>query len=135
MHTLAGLSLALLLFCPLAHAADWTPAVWKAEQTLDLQTLVPDEGEYWFPVWLVVLDDQVFVRLGTKAAGRIEKSKTAPYMGVRVAGQQFDRVKGTPEPAMAEKVATAMGEKYWSDVFIRFFDHPLTLRLAPDEEK
>jgi hypothetical protein len=85
-------------------------------------------------VWLVVLDDQVFVRLGTKAAGRIEKSKTAPYMGVRVAGQQFDRVKGTPEPAMAEKVATAMGEKYWSDVFIRFFDHPLTLRLAPDEE-
>ena len=33
---------------------------------------------------------------------------------------------------MAEKVAAAMGDKYWSDVFVRFFSHPLTLRLAPE---
>ena len=53
-------------------------------------------------------------------------------MGVRIAGQQFARVKGTPAPEMAEKVAAAMGEKYWTDVLIRYFDHPLTLELAPE---
>jgi hypothetical protein len=28
------------------------------------------EGEHWFPVWLVVIDDQVDVRLGARAATR-----------------------------------------------------------------
>jgi len=135
MRILRAFALAMLLLCPLAHAADWTPGAWKAEETLELQTIVPDEGEYWFPVWLVVLDDQVYVRLGTTAAGRVEKSKTAPYVGVRIGGQQFDRVKGTPAPEMAEKVSAAIGEKYWSDVFIRYFNHPLTLRLTPDPAK
>ena len=66
---------AILVFhvAPLAAAADgveaaaWTPGAWKAQDTLDLQTIGPEEGEYWFPVWLVVLDDKVYVRLGTKA--------------------------------------------------------------------
>ena len=135
MRRLRALALGILLLSPLAHAADWTPAAWKDVDTVDLQTIGPDEGEYWFPVWLVVLDDQVYVRLGTKAAGRVEKNKTAPHMGVRVAGQQFDRVRATPVPDMADRVAAAMGEKYWSDVFIRYFAHPLTLRLTPDDNK
>src|SRR6185503_8772423 len=54
-----------------APAADlvspWTPAAWKSQDTLELQTTVPEESEYWFPVWLVVLDGQVYVRLGTRA--------------------------------------------------------------------
>ena len=135
MRTVCAVALVTLLLCPLAHAADWTPGAWKAEHTVDLQTIVPEEGEYWFPVWLVVLDDHVYVRLGTRAARRVEKSKTAPFMGIRIAGQQFDRVKGTPAPEMAEKVAAAIGEKYWSDVFIRYFNHPLTLRLTPEPLK
>ena len=136
MHNLRGLALATLLLSPLAHAADWTPAAWKEEETVDLQTTVPDEGEYWFPVWLVVIDDQLYVRLGTKAAGRVEKSKSAPYMGVRIAGQQFDRVKGVPASReLVTKVADAMGNKYWSDVFIKYFDHPMTLQLVPDDGK
>jgi hypothetical protein len=32
---------------------------------------------------------------------------------------------------MADAVAQAMADKYWSDVFVRFFSHPLTLRLVP----
>jgi hypothetical protein len=132
MRTLALLG--VLLFGPLAssHAADWRPDAWKAENTIDLQTIGPEEGEYWFPVWLVVLDDQLYVRLGSRAAGRVEKNETAPYMGVRIAGQQFDKVKATPVPDMADEVAAAMGEKYWSDVFIRYMNHPMTLRLAPE---
>jgi hypothetical protein len=122
-----------------APAADlvsaWTPDAWKNQDRLELQTTVPEEGEYWFPVWLVVLDDQVYVRLGTRAVERVEKSTTKPYMGVRIAGQQFDRVKGTPVPEKAEEVAAAMGDKYWSDLFIRYFNHPLTLRLTPEPGK
>jgi hypothetical protein len=135
MLTLRAVALATLLLCPLAQAADWTPGPWKAEETVDLQTNVPDEGEYWFPVWLVVLDDQLYVRLGSKAASRVESSRTAPYMGVRIAGQQFDRVKGTPAPEMAAKVSAAIAEKYWSDMLMRHFSHPLTLRLAPEPAK
>ena len=33
---------------------------------------------------------------------------------------------------MAEPVGKAMGEKYWSDVFVRHFSHPLTMRLTPE---
>jgi len=33
---------------------------------------------------------------------------------------------------MAAAVAAAMREKYWSDVLVRHFDHPLTMRLTPE---
>jgi hypothetical protein len=33
---------------------------------------------------------------------------------------------------MAGAVATAMADKYWSDVIVRHFDHPLTMRLTPE---
>ena len=36
---------------------------------------------------------------------------------------------------MAERVAAAMADKYWSDIFVRFFAHPLTLRLKPTVEE
>jgi len=134
-RTFALVAILLLRAATLVMAADWTPAAWKNEDTLDLQTIGPEEGEYWFPVWLVVLDDQLYVRLGTRAAERFEKSKTAPYMGVRIAGQQFDRVKGTPAPGMADKVAAAIADKYTSDLLMRYFNHPLTLRLTPEPAK
>lgn len=131
-RTLSLLGLLLVVSALAGAAAGWTPAAWTQEDTLDLLTVGPEEGEYWFPVWLVVLDDQVYVRLGSRATDRVQKNRTAPYLGVRIAGQQFDRVKATPAPDMVERVAAAMGEKYWSDVFIRHMDHPLTLRLEPE---
>ena len=97
-----------------------------------LGTTVPDEGEYWFKVWLVVLDDQLYVRLGTRAAERVEQSSTRPYLGVRVAGQTFPRVRAEPAPERVGGVADAMAKKYWSDALIHFFPHPLTLRLLPE---
>jgi hypothetical protein len=129
-------ALAATLLCALvagtAVAADWTPAAWVDDDTLELRTTGADEGEHWFPVWLVVLDDQVYVRLGSRAAKRIEANTTTPWVGVRVAGQQFDRVKAEPAPDRVEPVAKAMAGKYWSDVVIRLFPHPLTLRLVPE---
>ena len=116
-----------------AFAAHWDPAAFAKEDTLKLRTIGPKEGEYWFKVWLVVIDGQVYVRLGTRAAERVQANTTAPYLGVEVAGQRFDRVRGVPAPDFAERVAQAMADKYTSDIFVRFMSHPLTLRLVPEE--
>jgi hypothetical protein len=116
-----------------APPADWTPSAWVAEETLDLTTDRPDEGPYTFPVWLVVVDDQVYVRLGDRAADRVQQSKSAPYVGVKVRDKRFEKVRCEPAPeADVKRVAGAIGEKYTSDLLIRYFPHPLTCRLVPE---
>ena len=115
-----------------AYAGNWEPETFSREDTLRLRTNCPGEGERWFPVWLVVIDGQMYVRLGSRAAGRIACNSTAPVLGVEVAGQRFDRVRGVPAPDYAERVGTAMADKYFSDIFVRFVSHPLTLRLVPE---
>ena len=82
-------------------------------------------------MWLVVIDNQVYIRLGSRAAGRMEANTTKPIVKVKIAGQTFDRVKAESVPDMAEAVAKAMGDKYTSDIFVRYFNHPLTMRLTP----
>lgn len=109
----------------------WTPSEWVEEETIELGTTEPGEEIYHFPVWLVVIDGDVYVRLGNQAAERIEESTTKPHLSVRIAGQEFPKVEGIPAPDKAEQVADLMGEKYWSDIFIQFMPHPLTLRLEP----
>lgn len=110
----------------------WTPGAWANEDTLKLTTDRPDEGAYTFPVWLVVVDDQVYVRLGDRAADRVQKSKSAPFVGVTVAGKRFEKVRCEPTPDQAPRVAEAIGKKYTSDLLIRHFSHPLTCRLVPE---
>ncbi len=129
----AALLLGTILAASRAVAAPaWTPQAWVGEDTLELTTVGAEEGEHTFPVWLVVLDGEVYVRLGTKAAGRVEKSTTAPYVGVTIGGQRFPRVKVVPAPDRADAVATAIRDKYWSEVLIQYFSHPLTARLVPE---
>ena len=65
---------ALPLASTIANAADWTPEQWKNEDTLQFRTECPDEGEYWSYVWIVVLDGDAWVRLGGRAAGRVDCS-------------------------------------------------------------
>lgn len=134
---LMGLYCAVLLAgcagssAPLPPGKAWTPTAWKDEDTVVLRTQCPDEGEYWFPVWLTVLDDQLYVRLGKKATGRMLCTGAIPVIGVRIAGQQFDRVQATETPELAQRVADAMRDKYWTDIFVRYVPHQLTLRLTP----
>src|SRR5437870_13840071 len=116
---LAAVVAAIPLAAASVPAADWTPRAWTQENTLELRTTAAGEGEHWFPVWLVVVDDDVYVRLGSRAAGRMERNTTAPYVGVRVGGAQFDRVKAVPMPEKTAAVAQAMARKYWSDVIVR----------------
>src|SRR5262245_16727429 len=119
--SLVVLGLVLGSFGRLASAANWDPPGFAKEETLKLRTVCPNEGAYAFPVWLVVLDNQVYVRLGTRAADRIGCNSTAPFLGVEVAGQTFEHVHGIPAPDFAERVAKAMADKYSSDIFVRWF--------------
>ncbi len=83
-------------------------------------------------MWLVVIDDQLYVRLGSTAARRIERNTTAPYVKVRIAGREFDKVKAVATPEMTDQVAAAMADKYWLDIFVRSFRHDLTARLVAE---
>ena len=122
---IAALSLTTVL-----AAAGWDPQAFSKQDTLEFLT-VEDGAEHWSTVWLVVIDNQLYVRLGSRAAARIERNATKPIIKVRIAGETFDKVKGEPVPDMADAVNKAMGEKYTSDIFVRYFDHPLTMRLTP----
>jgi hypothetical protein len=115
-----------------ARAAGWDPATFTKESTLKLRTVSVEGGEHWFPVWLVVIDNQVYVRLGSRAAGRVAHNTEAPFLSVEVAGQRFEHVRGVPAPEYADRVAEAMADKYTSDLIVRLLPHPLTLRLIPE---
>ena len=84
----------------------------------------PTAGEHWSTVWLVVIDGQVYIRLGSRAAGRIEKNTTKPDRQGAHRRPGLRQVKAEAVPDMAEPVAKAMGEKYWSDVLVRHFNPP-----------
>jgi hypothetical protein len=112
----------------------WDPAAFRTLDTLQFKTVGADEGEHWSTVWLVVLDDQVYVRLGSRAAARMRSNTTAPTVAVRIGGREYPRVRAEEAAAMAPQVAAAMGEKYWSDVLIRHVPHDLTMRLVPETD-
>jgi hypothetical protein len=116
-----------------ARAADWNAAMWQDESTLDFRTTAPDDGEHWSRVWLVVIDGEVYLRLGSRAADRITKNQAAPIVGIRIAGQQFDSVRAEAVDEKADAEAAAMADKSWTDIFERYFSHPLTIRLAPQQ--
>ena len=123
----------VIAFSATAHAAaaEWTPEQWAEEDTLQFRTECPDEGEHWSYVWLVVLDGDVWVRLGSRAAERVDCHKTKPVTSIKIAGEQFPEVELVGVPEMAERVAAAMAEKYSTDFLVRYFSHPYTMKLVP----
>src|SRR5579863_9909867 len=111
---LAVLSFALSIALAVAAYADdkavpgWDPAVFRDAGTIKIMTTEPDVGEHWSNLWVVVIDGQPYVRLGTRAYGRIQRNTTSPFVKLKVAGQQFDKVKVEEMPDMKDKVAAAM---------------------------
>src|SRR5262245_49577201 len=114
-----------------AEEPHWTPGLWVDEDTVELRTQRPGEEPHWFKVWVAVIDDQLYVRLGRRASERIEHNTTAPEVSVQIAGQEFDHVRVENAPQMADRVNAELAEKYWTDVLVRFMSHPLTVRLVP----
>jgi hypothetical protein len=130
--TLFSIAVATWVAMVSAAGEQWTPQQWKEVETLNLCTTGPKEGVYCFPVWLVVLDDSVYVRLGNKATERVQANTTGMLLPVDIGGHRFERVQLVDTPDMADRVSQAMADKYWSDIFVRFFPHPLTLRLQAE---
>lgn len=133
MRAVSLVVLGALLAAPAigADAPAWNPPAWVDESTVELRTQAAGEDEHWFKVWFVVIDGQLYVRLGGRASTRFEENTTRPVIAVRIAGHEFGQVDGVAAPEMADQVAAAMADKHWSDVFVRWLDHPLTLRLVP----
>ena len=134
---LAALAIVVLSGCAspaprLAPAASWNPPAWTGENTIELGVVRANHTAHWFKVWVVVLDDRPYVRLGSASAAKLEENLTKPYIGVRVAGLEFPRVRVDTVPADADRVAAAMAKKYWSDLWVHLIPHPVTARLQTD---
>lgn len=133
MTRLLHVFLGVLLCCSFAGLAraEWNPQAYIGEEILEFLTINEDGDEHWSKVWLVVDEGEVYIRLGNRAGDRVNENAAKPYVAIRVAGEQFDKVLLEDAPEKVETVATLMGEKYWSDVFIKYFAHPYTFRLVP----
>ncbi len=110
----------------------WDPTVFRDASTIKIMTTEPDAGEHWSNLWVVVVDGQPYIRLGDRSYGRIQKNSTSPYVKLKVADKEFDKVKVEETPNMKEKVAAAMADKYWMDILIRHESHPMVARLVPE---
>jgi hypothetical protein len=110
----------------------WDPALFRDASTIKIMTTEPDVGEHWSNLWVVVIDGQPYVRFGERAYGRIQKNTTGPYVKVKVAHKEFERVKVEEMPDMKEKVAAAMADKYWMDILIRHESHPMVACLVAE---
>jgi len=121
----------LVLATPSVFAYWWSPSAFAEERTLTLGARCQGEGERRLSERFVVLGGFVYVRLSRREAAIVQCNGMAPLLGVEVAGQRFESVRGTAAPELAERVDKAMADKYITDILVRFFPHPLTLRLVP----
>lgn len=137
MTVAARLVLSLALLLPSA-AAPFSPADVAAESTLEFRTVTPDEGEHWSTVWFVVIDDVLYLRLGPRAAARIEAHTEAPHLSVRF-GERVETFRFEKVPEMTAAIDQAMYERYWTDVLGEPFrklglnGERMMLRLVPDD--
>jgi|ERR1700683_2966754 hypothetical protein len=110
----------------------WDPDTFRQASTIQIMTTEPDVGEHWSKLWVVVIDDQPYVRLGARSYGRVQRNTTTPYVKLKVEEQQFDKVKVEEMPDMKDKVAAAMADKYFLDKLIRYESHPMVAQLIPE---
>ena len=120
-----------------ARAADnpvpgWDPNALSDQSTLQIMTTGLEEGEHWSRLWLVVIDGQLYVRLGERSFGRVQKNTASPYVKVKIGDKEFDKVRVEAAPDMTDKVAAAMAEKYFMDILVRHQSHPMTARLVAE---
>ena len=127
--------LAAMLFVTSANAATgWDLSLFQKESTLQFFTVNASGDEHWSTVWVVVIDGAPYVRLGSASTSRINGNTKAPYVNIKIGGQEFDHVMAQSAPEMRDKVMAAMADKYWWDILVRHTTHPLIIRLVPSAE-
>ena len=105
----------------------WDPSVFRDAATIQIMTTEADAGEHWSNLWVVVIDGQPYVRLGERSYGRIQRNSTSPFVKLKVADHEFDKVKVEEMPDMKEKVGAAMADKHRSSIV---FPAPLGPTIA-----
>jgi hypothetical protein len=126
-----GTILAATLFAASANAAaSWDLSLFEKESTLQFFTVNASAEEHWSTVWVVVIDGAPYVRLGQASTDRINGNTRAPYVNIKIGGQEFDHVLAQSAPDMRDKVMAAMRDKYWMDFTVRYSNHPLIMRLV-----
>lgn len=120
-----GIVVALVaLLCSAVPAlAAWTPEEWTDTKTLEYLTNCPEEGEYWSPVWLVVLEGELYISLGSKAQSRVDCSTMGPKTSIKIEGELYENLEMVPETDLAEAIEDARWDKYWTNVFVGFAEH------------
>lgn len=123
--------IAVLAFATAAASAEtWNPADFAGESTLEFHTM-NDAGEaHWATVWFVLVEGDVYVRLGERAQRRIEESVHHPVVKVRVAGRTFDHVVVERVSGRNDEIAEAMADKYWTALFMPYMPERYTARLV-----
>lgn len=127
-------SILLVVAVPSRAQAPWNPAEWKDVDVLEIRTVAPEEGEHWSKLWMVVIDDEVYLRLGSRAAERVQENVDHPIVSVRIDGREFGRITAVHAPDFRDRVAEAMSNKYWTDFLVRILPHPMTVRLTPADD-
>ncbi len=113
-------------------AADWDGQVFRDESTLEFMTVSADGEEYWSTVWLVVIDGDVYVNLGKRAAERLRANTRAPFVSVRIAGREFGRIRADPAQERQKDVAAAIAAKYWTGFLVPHRAPSQVMRLRPE---
>jgi hypothetical protein len=121
-----------LVFAANNPVPGWSPDEFRDLSTLQVMTIGSDEGEHWSRLWLVVIDGQLYVRLGDRSFGRIQKNTANPYLKVKIGDKEFDKVRWEAALDMKDKVAAAMADKYFMDFLVRHQSHPMTARLVAE---
>ncbi len=109
--------------------SQWEPKEWKDGSTLKFQTVDANHEEHWSTVWYVVVDNDVYARLGAAATDRIQENINSPYVKVRIGRFAFNDVRADPADDMAVTIADELADKYVLDVLFRYIPHPLTVRF------
>jgi len=112
-------------------AADWDGQLFRDESTLEFMTVSPDGEEHWSTVWLVVIDGDVYLNLGKRAAERLRTNTRAPFVSVRIAGREFGRIRADPAQERQKNVAAAIAAKYWTGFLVPYRAPSLVMRLRP----
>ncbi len=113
-------------------AADWDGQAFRDESTLEFLTVHPDGDEHWSTVWLVVVDGDVYLNLGNRAVERLRANTRAPFVSVRVAGNDFERIRVEPAQERQKEVAAAIAAKYWTGFLVPHTAPSQVMRLRPE---
>jgi len=132
----AWVAVAVVLWATSVWATEPDPPAWGSvaeESTLVVLSENADATPHETTVWLVVVDDQGFIRTGnTSWYPNLERK---PDIAVRIAGKEYAvHAELLKDEALEAKVMAAFNAKYgWQDTFVGwiFRGKPHIVRLAP----